>query len=66
MHITSKKRLQFEMPYLEDCITSENPVRAIDAFVDVIDLEKLGFVSVILEFISGESPIPSAPFVNKG
>ena len=28
---------------LEDYIDEENPVRAIDAFVDALDLEQLGF-----------------------
>ena len=55
MHIAGKNRLQFEMSCLEDRITSENPVRVIDAFIDVIDLEKLGFVSVVPEFIAVES-----------
>ena len=66
MHIAGKNRFQFEMSRLEDRITSENAVRVIDAFVDAINLEKSGFVSVIHEFISGGSPNPSAPFVNKG
>jgi transposase len=31
---------------LEDYVTEDNPVRAIDAFVDGIDLRKLGFTSI--------------------
>ena len=31
---------------LEDYITEDNPVRAIDAFVDGLDLRKLGFTSI--------------------
>jgi transposase len=31
---------------LEDYITEDNPVRAVDAFVDGLDLRPLGFTSV--------------------
>ena len=31
---------------LEDYITEDNPVRAVDAFVDGLDLRKLGFASI--------------------
>jgi len=31
---------------LDDYVTEENPVRAVDVFVDGLDLDKLGFVSV--------------------
>src|SRR5437667_938023 len=31
---------------LEDCLTEANPVRAVDGFVDGLDLDKLGFVGV--------------------
>ena len=50
MHIAGKNRLQIEMSCLEDRITAENPVRVIDAFIDALDLEKLGFGSSIPEY----------------
>jgi transposase len=31
---------------LDDYVTEENPVRAVDVFVDSLDLEKLGFGGV--------------------
>ena len=31
---------------LEDYVAEENPVRAVDAFVDGLDLRKLGFTSI--------------------
>ena len=31
---------------LDDYVTEDNPVRAVDAFVDGLDLRKLGFTSV--------------------
>ena len=31
---------------LEDYVTEDNPVRAVDAFVDSLDLRKLGFTSI--------------------
>jgi len=31
---------------LDDCVTEDNPVRAVDVFVDGLDLDKLGFVGV--------------------
>ena len=42
-HVTGKPRLQMQMSSLEDSIDQENPVRFIDAFVDQLDLVKLGF-----------------------
>ena len=65
MHIAGKNRFQFEMSCMEDLITSENSVRVIEAFVDVFNLERLGFVSVVPEFIADESKNPSAPIVKK-
>jgi transposase len=32
--------------YLDDWVSEENPVRAIDAFVDALDLAGLGFAGV--------------------
>lgn len=42
-HITGIPRLQMQMSSLEDSIDQENPVRFIDAFVDQLDLLKIGF-----------------------
>ncbi len=43
-HISLKNRSQFEFKSLEDSIDAENPVRFIDAFVDKLDLTRLGFI----------------------
>jgi hypothetical protein len=42
-HITGIPRNQFFFSSLEDTILSENPVRFIDAFVEVLSLQILGF-----------------------
>ncbi|MBK7234048.1 MAG: hypothetical protein IPH93_17720 [Saprospiraceae bacterium] len=42
-HISGIPRLQMQMSSLEDSIDQENPVRFIDAFVEHLDLPKLGF-----------------------
>ncbi|MBL7930252.1 MAG: IS1182 family transposase, partial [Bacteroidia bacterium] len=42
-YISPFNREQYEFVNLEDCIDVENPVRFIDAFVDKLDLFKLGF-----------------------
>ena len=47
--ITGKDRHQIEFRSLEDNIVANNPVRFIDAFVDKLELDKLGFVSKILK-----------------
>lgn len=58
--ITGKDRHQIEFRSLEDNIVANNPVRFIDAFVDKLELDKLGFVSKILkaegEFIYQPTP----------
>lgn len=48
-HIQGVSRHQLQMSSLEDKITQDNPVRFIDAFVRVIDIEKIGFQSKILK-----------------
>ena len=47
-HRSGQNRLQFGRfaTPLDDMIAPENMVRVVDAFVDAIDLEKLGFVHV--------------------
>jgi hypothetical protein len=42
-------RYQLQLSSLYDKITANNPVRFIDAFVNVIDLEKLGFLPRFLK-----------------
>lgn len=42
-HITPKSRQQYEFVSLDDCIDKNNPVRFIDAFVEKLELNKLGF-----------------------
>jgi len=39
----SREQPSFLPPRVEDYVEGNNPVRAIDAFVDMLDLEKLGF-----------------------
>ncbi|WP_225556580.1 IS1182 family transposase [Flavobacterium columnare] len=48
-HIQGISRNQLPVSSLEDKITSDNPVRFIDAFVEHIDLQKVGFTAVILK-----------------
>ena len=36
-------------PCLDDCVTEENPVRVVEAFVDELDLGALGFAGVVPE-----------------
>ena len=48
-HIQGISRNQLHLSSLEDKITSDNPVRFIDAFVQYIDLQKVGFTPVILK-----------------
>jgi transposase len=47
--ITGKDRHQLQFHSLDDRIAANNPVRFMDAFVDQIDLPKLGFVDKILK-----------------
>jgi transposase len=42
-HISPVSRQQYEFLSLDDCIDSDNPVRLVDAFVDKLDLSRLGF-----------------------
>jgi len=43
-HISSKDRYQLEFSSLEDSIEQDNVVRFVDAFVDKLELNKLGFI----------------------
>ena len=42
-HITGTSRYQMRISSLEDTISPDNQVRFIDAFVEFVDLSKLGF-----------------------
>ena len=44
-------RNQLQVISLEDTISQDNPVRFIDAFVNSIDLEKIGFTPRVLKTI---------------
>lgn len=47
-NITGLDRHQlFLAPSLEDSVSADNPVRVIDALVEVMDLEQLGFVNAV-------------------
>jgi transposase len=48
-HIQGISRNQLQVSSLEDTISADNPVRFIDAFVNTIDLEKLGFTPRVLK-----------------
>jgi hypothetical protein len=48
-HIQGILRNQLQMVSLEDTITSDNPVRFIDAFVEHIDLVTIGFNPKVLQ-----------------
>ncbi|AUX17022.1 hypothetical protein [Flavobacterium columnare] len=48
-HIQGISRHQLQTTSLEDKIALDNPVRFIDAFVRLIDLNKIGFTTVVLK-----------------
>ena len=48
-HIQGIARNQLQVSSLEDTISQDNPVRFIDAFVNSIDLEKIGFTPRVLK-----------------
>ena len=48
-HIQGISRHQLQVVSLEDTISQDNPVRFIDAFVNSINLEKIGFTSRVLK-----------------
>jgi len=50
-HIQGIARNQLQVSSLEDSISQDNPVRFIDAFVNSIDLEKIGFTPRVLKTI---------------
>ena len=48
-HIQGISRNQLQVSSLEDTIAADNPVRFIDAFINSIDLEKIGFTLKLLK-----------------
>lgn len=52
----SRDQPSFLPPCLEDYVGRDNPVRAIDAYVDALDLEKLGFQHPGSEGGAGQPP----------
>ena len=48
-HIQGIARNQLQVSSLEDTISQDNPVRFIDAFVNLIVLEKIGFTPRVLK-----------------
>jgi hypothetical protein len=47
LHGVSRDEVLLFPPSLDEYITDENPVRFIDAFVDQLDLPKLGFTRAV-------------------
>ncbi len=45
--ITGNNRHQSYFSTLEDQVAADNPVRLMDAFIDKLDLEKLGFSKTV-------------------
>jgi transposase len=43
-YLTPQDRLQLQMRSMEECISKDNPVRFVDAFLEQLELPKLGFV----------------------
>jgi transposase len=58
--IQGNNRYQSYFSTLEDQVSAENPVRLIDAFVDKLDLQKLGFTNTLYK---SEGRPPFAPQV---
>jgi transposase len=59
--IEGADRSQFTLlrEYLDDWVDESNPVRVVDAFVDALDLEKLGFDGIVPEVTGRPSYHPS-------
>ena len=45
--IQGSNRNQTYFATLEDQVSADNPVRLIDAFIDKLDLQKLGFINTV-------------------
>jgi len=55
-HITGISRQQLHISSLEDKITSDNPIRFIEAFVENISLESVGFTIQTIKTEGRPSP----------
>src|SRR6186997_355443 len=60
--ITGTNRNQTYFATLEDQVSADNPVRLIDAFIDKLELEKLGFTRTI-HHSEGRPPYAPAVFL---
>ena len=58
--ISGQPRHQTYFSTLEDQVSADNPVRLMDAFIDKLDLQKLGFSKMVH---SSEGRPPYAPQV---
>ena len=56
----SRDQASFLPPCLEDYVSRDNPVRAIDAYVDSLDLNELGFREVGSDGGAGQPPYDPA------
>ena len=56
----SRDQASFLPPCLEDYVDRDNPVRAIDAYVDALDLNELGFRDVGSDGGAGQPPYDPA------
>lgn len=63
-HIQGIDRFQLSFSCLDDQIDKENPVRVIDAFIDKLDLDLLGFVSKPVKTEEHEQPKPSNRYMD--
>jgi transposase len=52
----NRDQASFLPPRLEDYVGRDNPVRAIDAYVDSLDLNELGFRDVGSDGVAGQPP----------
>ena len=57
--IQGSNRNQTYFATLEDQVSTDNPVRLMDAFIDKLDLQKLGFINTVLKR-EGRSPYAAA------
>jgi len=55
-HITGISRQQLQISSLEDKITTDNPIRFIEAFVEIISLESVGFTIQTIKSEGRPSP----------
>jgi len=63
-HIQGLDRFQLAFSCLDDQIDKENPVRIIDAFIDKLDLNLLGFVSKPRKPDEDQQPVQHNPYLD--